>query len=429
MGNSRTFILILTLCLLFIQVEVARSNSSQASKEIDLILSKTQVRGNTWSILIQSQDGSRTFYSKNSTKPLKPASNIKLFTTACAYDRLGWNHSWNGKTIQEAIKPINKRSINSQADSLLRHIGSRLSNNKSMWAGAGDVMEWGRSIGIDMSGAVIKDGSGLSHSNRLSARQMVCLLRYMTTEHRSWDESLAIGAIDGTIRKRFHGTPAARRVHAKTGTLSGVICLSGIVETQDGDWILFSFLANKVQNPWATRKAIDRCVSLYAKKTLSSRKVVKSTPKPAPKWIPKKSSRPVKPQIVKGITVDNTDKGFRPGKSWSMAGGGVGDSFYKRKAEGVSDGALWSASLPSSGIYRVMARWSAGQKNATEAPYIIMAEDGEHTVCVNQRRNGGEWVSLGEFKLSKGNKPRVLLSCWTSTGSYVVADAVRFEPR
>ncbi len=408
-----TVVAMLSIALVGLLKNIAPA-ATPVSREIDALLDGPQVRNNSWSVLIQDCSGPQTLYSRNATKPMKPASNVKLFTTACAYDRLGWDHRWDGQRMKEAIRPINKKSINSRADNLLRHIGSELSGNHSMWAGAGDVVEWARSIGIDMTGAVLKDGSGLSHSNRLSAKQMVSLLRYMITAHRSWDESLAVGAVDGTIQKRFHGTQGAGTVHAKTGTLSGVICLSGIMETRDGDWLLFSFLANNVQNPWATRRAIDRCVVLFAD---GDSKHSVSLPE---------SSKPRTAKSSKSVIVDNTDKGFSPGKLWRLVEVG-NNSFHVRCVEGKSDAASWSATLPSSGKYRVMARWPSLNNSTPQAPFIITTKNGERTVYANQRHHGNEWVTLGEFDMAGGHKRRVKLSCWTSSGKHVVADAIRFD--
>ena len=45
------------------------------------------------------------------------------------------------------------------------------------------------------------------------------------------------------------GTPAARNVHAKTGTLDKVRTLSGYVTTADGRMLLFSFLCNNFTAP------------------------------------------------------------------------------------------------------------------------------------------------------------------------------------
>jgi hypothetical protein len=54
-------------------------------------------------------------------------------------------------------------------------------------------------------------------------------------------QSLSVGGVDGTTRNRFHGSSAAHGVRAKTGTLTGVSCLSGFVG--DGpDVLVFSIL-------------------------------------------------------------------------------------------------------------------------------------------------------------------------------------------
>jgi D-alanyl-D-alanine carboxypeptidase/D-alanyl-D-alanine-endopeptidase (penicillin-binding protein 4) len=59
-------------------------------------------------------------------------------------------------------------------------------------------------------------------------------------------QSLSVGGIDGTTRNRFKGTIAAERVRAKTGTLHGKSCLSGLVG--DGsDVLAFSILVDGIR--------------------------------------------------------------------------------------------------------------------------------------------------------------------------------------
>jgi D-alanyl-D-alanine carboxypeptidase/D-alanyl-D-alanine-endopeptidase (penicillin-binding protein 4) len=48
--------------------------------------------------------------------------------------------------------------------------------------------------------------------------------------------------VDGTVRSRLSSLP--NRVLAKTGTMSGVSCLSGYVQTESGRWLAFSILTN-----------------------------------------------------------------------------------------------------------------------------------------------------------------------------------------
>jgi hypothetical protein len=83
--------------------------------------------------------------------------------------------------------------------------------------------------------------------------------------------------------------------------------------------------------------------------------------------------------------------------------------------------------LPAAGTYKVSARWTAGSNRAPSAPYQIIHSGGTTTVNRNQQINGGTWQELGTFTFSAGTAERVRLSCWTTAGYYVIADAVRFE--
>jgi len=59
--------------------------------------------------------------------------------------------------------------------------------------------------------------------------------------HRFFD-SLPIAGIDGTLSARMKGTNAIAKVHAKTGSLSGVSTLSGYIQTKNDHMIAFSIM-------------------------------------------------------------------------------------------------------------------------------------------------------------------------------------------
>ena len=69
--------------------------------------------------------------------------------------------------------------------------------------------------------------------------------------------------MDGTLSSRFGESPAAGRVHAKTGSLSHVSALSGYLERQDGKWVAFSILVNNynARSP-EVRGVMDRICNL-----------------------------------------------------------------------------------------------------------------------------------------------------------------------
>ena len=104
-------------------------------------------------------------------------------------------------------------------------------------------------LGLPPGSYVPKNGSGLGHANRITADAMSALLRTLYLDPRVGPEilqSLSVGGVDGTTRNRFKGTIAAERVRAKTGTLHGKSCLSGLVG--DGsDVLAFSILVEGIR--------------------------------------------------------------------------------------------------------------------------------------------------------------------------------------
>ncbi len=91
------------------------------------------------------------------------------------------------------------------------------------------------------------DGSGLSRYNLVMPRQLTRLILALDEEvgHDRLLGLLPAGGESGTLKRRFANRPATY-VWAKTGTLSGVTCLSGLLQSKSGRWMAFSFLHNNV---------------------------------------------------------------------------------------------------------------------------------------------------------------------------------------
>lgn len=129
------------------------------------------------------------------------------------------------------------------------------------------------------------------------------------------------------------------------------------------------------------------------------------------------------------VIVDNTDPGFSASSNWfasTSMPGYLGTNYMARATEAVSDRAAWTVDLPTSGNYAVYARWAAGSNRAPSATYSITHSGGSQNVAVNQQINGGQYVYLGTWNFTAGSATRVHLSCWTTSGYFVIADAVRF---
>ncbi|MCX7719336.1 MAG: N-acetylmuramoyl-L-alanine amidase [Candidatus Sumerlaeaceae bacterium] len=130
------------------------------------------------------------------------------------------------------------------------------------------------------------------------------------------------------------------------------------------------------------------------------------------------------------VIVDNTDSGFSASTNWfasTSTPGYYGSNYRARATEAVSDQAQWTVTLPADGTYKVYVWYTAGSNRAAAAPYQVTHTGGTTTVNVNQQANGSQWVLLGTWNFYQGTAVRVKLSCWTTAGYYVIADAVKFE--
>jgi len=153
--------------------------------------------------------------------------------------------------LSEIIKAINKPSQNLYADQLLKTLGARFGKEGSFSEGFEVVKAFFDENGIDSNGLAMADGSGLARIDLVQPRQTAGLLEAMY-RHRYFPyyfESLPIAGVDGTIRRRMKGTRAEGNVHAKTGYINRVRCLSGYVATLDGEMLVFSMMANNYTVP------------------------------------------------------------------------------------------------------------------------------------------------------------------------------------
>lgn len=95
-------------------------------------------------------------------------------------------------------------------------------------------------LGIESSDMIIKDASGLSKENRVTAKQVAQLLVKIKSDDRFVPliNALPVSGISGTLRNRFTETApeAVGLVKAKTGTLRDTTNLAGYVESGDREY-------------------------------------------------------------------------------------------------------------------------------------------------------------------------------------------------
>ncbi|WP_053057523.1 golvesin C-terminal-like domain-containing protein [Rubrobacter aplysinae] len=126
--------------------------------------------------------------------------------------------------------------------------------------------------------------------------------------------------------------------------------------------------------------------------------------------------------------VDNASGRFSASRGWkasSWSGERYGKNYRYTKPAARNDTARYRFKVPSTGRYEVQAWWPSTSGYNASTPVGINTTSGLEWVRVDQRRNGGEWVTLGTFEMAAGDRENVRVSRWTGGKGYVVADSVR----
>ena len=168
----------------------------------------------------------------------------------------------NGRPWGELLRHLNKTSDNAWTRVLYLEIGaaeglvnpvtnsvtSPITGPESSTRALADrsIRRWFAEHGIDDTGLVTDNGSGLSRSESISPWQ---LARMLQVAHRGKNAadlqmSLPTAGVDGTLRNRLQNSRATGWARLKTGTLKNVVALAGYVNDAEG-------------RPWAVAMMIN----------------------------------------------------------------------------------------------------------------------------------------------------------------------------
>ena len=115
--------------------------------------------------------------------------------------------------------------------------------------------------------------------------------------------------------------------------------------------------------------------------------------------------------------------------SSSSSSGYYNTGYWVAATEATSDPASFWFLTEAAGCYTVDAWWTAGSNRSAAISFMGWDEADREVgrTTVSQQINGGKWNELGDWTFPAGWN-RVLLSRWTTPGSYAIADAVRLTP-
>jgi D-alanyl-D-alanine carboxypeptidase/D-alanyl-D-alanine-endopeptidase (penicillin-binding protein 4) len=134
-------------------------------------------------------------------------------------------------------------SDNNTAELVLKEIGYQARGEGTRPAGAAVVGERLAAWGLASPVALLEDGSGLSRRNQLTCDLLSGVLAVAPVA----DDLIAllpVAARDGTLAEEFVGTSADGELLAKTGTLTGVKALTGVMDGADDEPVEFALIMN-----------------------------------------------------------------------------------------------------------------------------------------------------------------------------------------
>jgi serine-type D-Ala-D-Ala carboxypeptidase/endopeptidase (penicillin-binding protein 4) len=134
-------------------------------------------------------------------------------------------------------------SDNLSAELITRELGKRVRGSGTTDAGTQVVEEEAAKLGLPTGGMRMIDGSGLDVNNRATCMllQKAMDLGVQAPFRSIWD-GLAVAGRTGTLHHRLTATPLDGRLHAKTGSIAGVVALVGYIDGPRP--VHFAFIAN-----------------------------------------------------------------------------------------------------------------------------------------------------------------------------------------
>lgn len=171
--------------------------------------------------------------------------------------------------LTELVSDTMELSDDVLAEALARQVALATGQEATFAGGAAATIKVLKDHGFDTTGVKLSDGSGISTENKIPAKLLTQLMAAAaapdgknpnTGKLRAMLAGLPVAGGSGTLADKRFETPASQAgrgwVRAKTGTLTGVNTLAGLVLDQDGRVLVFAFMSNgSDQQPG--RDAID----------------------------------------------------------------------------------------------------------------------------------------------------------------------------
>jgi serine-type D-Ala-D-Ala carboxypeptidase/endopeptidase (penicillin-binding protein 4) len=175
--------------------------------------------------------------------------------------------------LDQIVEYVISTSYNEGAEVLLRQAAVGAGRPGTFAGGVATLRAAMRALNVPLGAGVIYDGSGLSRQDRLPLATLLALLEVAARpdlpELRPVITGLPVAGFTGTMAERLleaDGAPGRGVVRVKTGTLTGVTGLAGVIQDRDGTLLAFAAIADRVDpiDTLGARAALDRVAAALA---------------------------------------------------------------------------------------------------------------------------------------------------------------------
>ena len=155
-------------------------------------------------------------------------------------------YTHQGDSMGALIAEANIYSSNLYAEALFRYMGTQYGTPGTVHNSCEVLRDFWYRHGVNLRGALIKDGCGLAPQDAVSAQSFVNVLTYMDKSRyrEAWLSSLPVSGESGTLKTFLAKSPLRGRVHAKSGTIGGTKNYAGYIDLPDGRRWVFAVLVN-----------------------------------------------------------------------------------------------------------------------------------------------------------------------------------------